>query len=457
VDPSGKQAFVANQGSSDVSLFSIDNQGVLSPVTTVSTGGSTPFAVALDPTGQFAYLVNEGSGDITMFTVNTGGTLGSFGSVSGRYSPGSIAFARGTSPVSRVPRFVYTANHGSNDVSAFSINPVSGALTAIGTPVSAGLGASQPFSIAADPAGKFLYVGNEASNNVSAFKIDAASGALTAVQGQPFLAGTNPNGITVDPSGRFVYTANVNSNNISVYGIDLSTGPTSGVLTAGTTKLAGTQPFSVTVDPSGRFLYAANLSSGNVSAYRIDAGTGALTEMTSSPFLLKASATPFFITVNPSGKFVYVANWISGANDTVSVLSINLNDGSLTELAASPFGAGKGSRSIAMDGAGKFVYVANEDDSTLSAYSVSPPGPQFGALNPVILSPNPFVVGGALRPIATDISGKFVYVGNYGGSVLAAYQINPSTGQLSSIGSFNTGSGVKGIAPFGITTTGTIQ
>jgi len=420
----------------------------------VSTGGATPFAVALDPTGQFAYTVNEGSGDITMFTVNAGGTLGSFASVSGRYSPGAIAFARGTSPVSRIPRFVYTANHGSNDVSAFVINPGSGALSTVGTPVSAG---TQAFSIAADPAGRFLYVGNEASNNVSGFKIDAGSGALTPVQGQPFAAGTNPNGITVDPSGRFVYTANVNSNNISVFSIDLSTNPTSGALAAGTAKTAGTQPSSVTVDPSGRFLYAANLASGNVSAYKIDAGSGALTEMVGSPFLLKGSATPFFITVNPTGKFVYVANWITGTNDTVSVLSINLGDGSLTELSASPFAAGKGSRSIAMDGAGKFVYVANEDDSTLSAYSVSPPGPQFGVLNPVSLSPSPFVVGGALRPIATDISGKFVYVGNYSDSMLAAYQITPSTGQLGSIGNFSTGSGGKGVAPFGITTTGTVQ
>jgi len=52
-----------------------------------------------------------------------------------------------------------------------------GTLTSNGT-VPAGL---SPTSIAIDPSGKFAYVANAGSNNVSMYSIDAATGALTLI------------------------------------------------------------------------------------------------------------------------------------------------------------------------------------------------------------------------------------------------------------------------------------
>ena len=54
-----------------------------------------------------------------------------------------------------------------------------------------------------------------ASNNVSAYTINAGTGALTPVAGSPFAAGTNPVSVTVAPSGAFAYVANEGSNNVS--------------------------------------------------------------------------------------------------------------------------------------------------------------------------------------------------------------------------------------------------
>src|SRR5437762_2088674 len=86
------------------------------------------------------------------------------------------------------PKFAYVANQFSNNVSAFTINASTGALTPVaGSPFVAG---THPVSVTVDPSGKFAYVANFSSNNVSAFMIDAASGALTAVAGSPFAAGT---------------------------------------------------------------------------------------------------------------------------------------------------------------------------------------------------------------------------------------------------------------------------
>jgi DNA-binding beta-propeller fold protein YncE len=48
-----------------------------------------------------------------------------------------------------------------------------------------------------DPAGKFAYVANEISNNVSRYTIDPATGALTAVRGSSFAAGSGSRSVAV--------------------------------------------------------------------------------------------------------------------------------------------------------------------------------------------------------------------------------------------------------------------
>jgi YVTN family beta-propeller protein len=93
--------------------------------------------------------------------------------------------------------FVYVINASSNNISAYSIDPVTGALTAVsGSPFATGLG---PFSLEVDPSGKYAYVADSQSNSVSAFSIDAGTGALTPIAGSPFAAGTTPISVTVAP------------------------------------------------------------------------------------------------------------------------------------------------------------------------------------------------------------------------------------------------------------------
>jgi 6-phosphogluconolactonase (cycloisomerase 2 family) len=446
-DAAGKFVFVSNQTSGEVSVLSVDAFGAISPVNASGNVGS--FAVAVDPTGQFAYSVNKASGDITMFSITSNGALGPNGSIAGRFSPGAMAIARGSSSVTYTPRFAYTANFDSNDVSVFRIDAGSGALSAVGSPVPTNVVGA--FSIAADPAGRFLYVGHETDSKVVAFKIDA--NGVPATSGSPIAAGTAPDAITVEPSGRFVYTANVTSGDVSAFSID----QTSGALSGGAKVLTGgTEPFSVAADPSGRFLYAVNHGSASVSALKIDALTGAV-QTIGTPVALTGVTFPIAAVVNPNGKFVYVVSRNTpGTNGNVTVLQINLGSGAVSE--ASGTGSfvvtDNGPRSIGIDAAGKAVYTANEDNSTVSFYTVG----LTGLLAENTVAGSPKSITGALRPIALDISGRFVYFGRYVANNVAAFSIDPTTAILTSAGSTNTGNGLNtGLSPFGITTTGTIQ
>jgi 6-phosphogluconolactonase (cycloisomerase 2 family) len=107
----------------------------------------------------------------------------------------SLAVAAGTDPrsvcVDPSGKFVYVANASSNDISVYTINAVSGALTNAGTVAGTGSGA---YSVTVERSGKFAYVSNSDSNNVSAYSINATTGALTSIGVLP--AGNGPVSIT---------------------------------------------------------------------------------------------------------------------------------------------------------------------------------------------------------------------------------------------------------------------
>src|SRR5260370_399667 len=143
------------------------------------------------------------------------------------------------------------------------------------------------------------------SGNVSAYTIDGTTGALTPVAGSPFAAESGPTSVAVHPTGQFAYVGNFGSRNVSAYSIDGITGALTPV--AGSPFPAGSYPHSVTVDPRGQFAYVANgYSSTDVSAYTIDGTTGALTPVAGSPF--PAGSYPSALTVAATGQFAYVAN-----------------------------------------------------------------------------------------------------------------------------------------------------
>ena len=350
-----------------------------------------------------AYQITVGTGELTL--IDCGGGVGCNGS----------NFAAGSQPVSITAdpsgTFAYVANLSSNDVSAFLIATGTGALTLIdcgggvgcnGSNFAAGSG---PQSATVDPSGAFAYVANVNSDDISAYQITAVSGALTLIDcgggvgcnGSNFAAGTLPFSVTVDPSGAFIYVANSSSNDVSAYQITAGTGTLTlidcggGIGCNGSNFTAGFGPQSVTVDPSGAFAYVANTSTNDVSAYQITAGTGALTPIdcgggagcNASRF--EAGTQPRSITVDPSGAFAYVTN---GITNDVSAYQITAGTGALTPIDCgggvgcngSNFAAGSGPQSVTVDPSGAFAYVANVSSDDISAYQITA---GTGALTPI--------------------------------------------------------------------------
>lgn len=337
--------FVASAGSSSISAF--QNPGPNYPVGTDPVCGS-PFPVASPPTAlaegdSFLVVLSAPARTISIFQVDfltsalKGPTVSitsprtpvaadttfegndtwiyvadAEGGVSAYYAPAqphgppsSIAeipgspFPTGSAPsaVRAFPPSLYVANSGSNDISAYSLDPATGALTPVpGSPFPTG---TDPSSIAAVPASPFvsgsipfLVVANRGSNNVSVYSV-ASDGGLTPVPGSPFEAGQAPSSVVVDAYGSFVYVADSGSNDISAYAIDPATGNLTR-LAGSPFAVGGTQPVSL----SG-YLYVANAGSNNLSVFREH-------QYPSDGTLIQVAGSPFPVGTSPRAVLYFV-------------------------------------------------------------------------------------------------------------------------------------------------------
>jgi 6-phosphogluconolactonase len=330
---------------------------------------------------------------------------------------------------------VYVANNGSHNVSAYTINNLTGALVKVqGSPFAA---SDLPVAVAVDSVHKFAYVVNQhypqKHGNIFAYTIDASTGALTVV-GKPYLTGASPYAISIANS--FVYVPDIFSDNVAGYSIQ-STGALKTIGTYG----PDAQPEGITVDPSDSFAFVTNSESNTVSPYAINPSSGALTPVYSSgSYGYSTGTTPEKPAVDPSGTYLYVPNTNS---NNISVYKIGYASGELTEVSGSPFSAGTNPYDVAIDPKGIFAFVTNAGGSDVSVYKINP---STGALTEV--SGSPFAAGSDPLALAVAPLGTYLYVANFGSSNISVYRINRKTGALRQVlGSpFAAGTNPQGIA-----------
>jgi 6-phosphogluconolactonase len=323
------------------------NSGVLTQIAgSPYSVGDGAHSLALHPSGKFLYAANPGAGgnsenDISLFTIASNGVLT-------EVFPRTLVAPNASQPVlllmDPAGGFLYVANSGSNNISVFSIDSGSGALTAVAnSPFFVG---SVPLNMQLTPSGNFLFVtiASPSSGSVVGFSVNA--GMLTQASLTP-TDGVNPNGLAIDPSGTHLYAANSGSNSISVFNIGTPSSP--GALTAvsgSPINVGFLVPVALILDPQGKFLYVANQGSNNVAAYSINSTTGLpdilTTSTTTGAFATEGS--PSFLVADPSGKYLFVGNQGSSAG----IQAFGVSSGTLTTL--STYGVGNTPRSIVVLG-----------------------------------------------------------------------------------------------------------
>jgi 6-phosphogluconolactonase (cycloisomerase 2 family) len=237
IDPTSSFVYVTNGAANTLSEYAITaDTGVLTAVPgSPFPTGTSPSSVVVPPDENVVLVANQSDGTVSVF-----GPLGDAG-----LSPNIVPpLVTGTGPGSlAIDLFehLYVANTTSNTLSVFGEIFTNEPNTSSGSYATG----TTPSSVAVDLLHNFVYVANQGSKNISAFALDATTGALTVVAGSPFAAGTQPSSVAVDPTGMFTYVVNSGSDTVFVYSIDA----TSGALTpiAGSPFVTGTQPAAIAI------------------------------------------------------------------------------------------------------------------------------------------------------------------------------------------------------------------
>src|SRR6201996_5207118 len=218
-----------------------------SPLPLYTGNGSTPAVVTptgllITPNNAYVY-VSLGSLGVQILTLGTGGALSTGNApalllpISTSTSPSDMGLA--SDPLSAF-LFVAEINTG---LRVLSIGTGGSLKEVSGSPYATGTG---PTGVILDATGTYVYVANKGSNNISAFTLTAASGKLTAIAGSPFASGgLLPTALVNDNSKKFVAVINSGSNgtggnsDLQVFKFDTTT---SGKLDPVSTATTGTDP-----------------------------------------------------------------------------------------------------------------------------------------------------------------------------------------------------------------------
>ena len=177
----------------------------------------------------------------------------------------------------------------------------------------------------------------------------------------------------------------------------------------------------------------------NVESFSVNTLTGALTPVPGSPFTALTDGTyASGLAVDPAGKFLFVPYQLSSQ---VVAFTIN-SSGQLTTVPGSPFAAGTFPSRPAdaiVDPSGKFLYVSLFYDPTggIAAYTINP---STGVLTPMLGSPFSTLTNGGPTGLAVHPNGKFLYIAMSGPvfsgpsyNQIVAESIDTSTGALSPV------------------------
>jgi len=325
-------------------------------------------------------------------------------------------------------------------IHVFRFDATTGALEPVGIKE----GVRNPSYIAFDPSRRFLYCVNEfkefegeASGAVSAFRIDPATGGLQFLNTKAS-HGTDPCHLMVDRTGRNVLIANFASGSVCVLPIaeDGSLRDASEVIQhAGSSidprRQTGPHAHAVEIDAANRFVFVPELGLDKVMIYVLDPARGKLTPNPNHASISVApGAGPRQLVMHPNGRFAYLINEL---NSTMTAYAYDAGKGALRELQTLPtlppgFTGTSSCAEVQIHPTGRFLYGSNRGHDTLAIYAIDPTSGLLTALGH-------HSTGGRIpRNFAVNSTGEYVIAANQDSDSIVVFRIDAATGLLQATG-----------------------
>jgi 6-phosphogluconolactonase len=273
---------------------------------------------------------------------------------------------------------------------------------------------------------------------VSSYALDAKTGALTFINQQP-TGGAGPCHVILDKEGKHVLAANYGGGSTCVVpiGDDGKLGDATAFVqhkgsSVNKERQEGPHAHYAGLDAANRFAFVCDLGLDKVLIFKYDAKKGTLTENNPPSVSLKGGAGPRHLAFHPNGKFAYVNNEL---DMTVTTVSYDAEKGAmkvlqtLSTLPKDAKGEGHSTAEVEVHPSGKFAYVSNRGHNSIAIFSIDE---KTGELTAAGHQANGIKTP---RNFAIDPTGTYMIVANQDSDSLVVFRIDPKTGELTATGS----------------------
>ena len=281
-----------------------------------------------------------------------------------------------------------------------------------------------------------------ATGGVSVFAIDRSRGALTLINQRPSM-GTGPCHLVLDRSGAHLLVANYGSGSVAVLPVAANgtLGAASDVVqhsgsSVNRERQQGPHAHCVTIDRANRFVFVCDLGLDRIVVYRFDAARGTLTPH-DPPFApARPGAGPRHMVFRPDGRFAYVVNEL---NSTVTSFRYDADAGELHDIQTvstlpEHFDGANSGAEIDVHPSGRWLYASNRGHNSVVLFGIDA---QTGTLTYI---EEQGTAGFTPRHFGLDPSATHLAVGNQNSSTILVARVDAANGRL-------TPSGVLAYAP----------
>lgn len=205
----------------------------------------------------------------------------------------------------------------------------------------------------------------------------------------------------------------------------------------GTVVLQNNGGNNLSLNANGPFTFSTAINSGAAYAVAVLTGpSGQTCTVSNGNGTATANVTNVAVTCSTisaaNGKFLYVSNT---GDSTISSYTINATTGVLTAVPGSPIASGGSAPTrLSIHPSAPFLYVvngANTNVATSNNVAVFAINTTTGALSAIAGSP--YATGRFSTSLAFDSTGTFLYVSNAGTSDISAFRVDATTGALTSV------------------------
>jgi 6-phosphogluconolactonase len=305
--------------------------------------------------------------------------------------------------------------------------------------------AMRPLFLAVHPNHRFLYVVSRPTaidrQNVGvvlAYSIDKKTARLTPLNSFP-TRGIDPVYVAVDRTGQNVLVANYGSNSgegcVTVFPIkkdgslaeasDFIKYTGSGVHPQ---RQVGPHSHAINVSPDNRYVFVADLGLDKIFVYHFDPGKGKLTPNDPQFATLHPGAGPRQFVFHPNGKFFYVVNEIQSTVTSFTYAAGALKEVQTISTLPPNFTGSSSASTLQVHPNGKFLYAANRGGDDIAVFSIDP---KAGTLTPVEYVPTRGKTPGSF---SIDPSGAWLIAANQSSDSLVLFRLDPQTGRLTTTG-----------------------